>query len=457
MRATFMKQLVLGMVFVSMYAHTARAEEEVIKLCPKLADEKTYDKEHEDFRFITAGKDGWIFRSDYDLKQNMEDFDLSEWSLNSFTRLRHALQKRGTELSVVMIPTRGLVGYPYLLPPHDTSYDHNKAKVGYLALLEGFKKAGIITADTQDVDTISGFFLKRDNHWTATGARYMAQKLAEAVKASPVYAGLTKAEFVTASAKPPQPIDANDNFLEFVEEQCGTMPVAEKISEVFSTTRKVEGDAGAALLGEDVKPEVVLLGTSNSTEPEPSYANFVGFLREALGVDVNNDSIMGGSMRGAIGNYVLNGDYDKYKPKLIVWELSAHYGFEQRAFFREIIPAVYGACSDEEALAIAKGTVNPKETVVMKDLAAKTMFSYNFYLVLELEDKDERDVRVDFIHMNGKEDDMEFERSERNFPTNSGIYFSELKFGINEPVDSIKVTLKNGKGAYKAKMCKVPH
>lgn len=443
-------------VFLVGFSAPVLADEGVIKLCPALSDEKTYGEDHEDFKFMVAGKDGWIFRTDYDLRQNKDDFDLSEWSLGAFQRLNMAFQKNGTEIVVAMIPTRGLIGHEYLLEPQASSYNVGQAAAGYGLLLSSIEKAGLIVADTRDVNTVDGFFLKRDNHWTAVGAKYLAQKVAEAVKAHPIYAGLKKAEFSTISEKLSTPIDANDNFLEFIEEICGKAPPSEKITETFTTTRKGSSDVGADLLGQGDKPEVVLLGTSNSTEPQPSYANFVGFLREALGVDVKNDSIMGGSMRGAIGNYVLTGDYKKYNPKLIIWELSAHYGFDQRNFFREIIPAVYGECSDAEAIAIAKGTVNPKETMIFENLEAKPMLSSLYYLYLKLEDTAERKVTVDFQHMGNEEDSIKFERSERNFPTNNGIYFAELRHGLNEPLKSVKITLKDGKGAYTAKMCKVP-
>lgn len=428
----------------------------VIKLCDALADDKIYEGDNEDFKKIVAGKDGWLFRSDFDLRQSMDDFELSEWSVTSFGRLKKAFNRKGTDLAVVMLPTRGLVGYPNLLPPYDTSFDHAKAKMGYVTLLEGLKKSGLIVAGTYDVETVPGFFLKNDNHWTADGAKYAAQKIAEAVKASPVYAGLKKAEFETTEEAPAEAIDANDNFIEFIEETCKIKIDRVKISKIYKTVRKASGDTGEALLGADEKPEVTLLGTSQSTDPMPSYANFIGFLREALGVDVKNDSITGGSMRGAIGNYVLTGDYDAMKPKLIIWELSAHYGFEQRSFFREIIPAVYGACSDEEAIAKSEGAITGKETKIFEGLGPKAMYSYDYYLVLELSDKEQREVKVAFNHMGGKDDEMKFERSKRNFPTNNGLYFSELRYGINEPLESVSVKLKSGQGTYKAKMCKVP-
>lgn len=92
----------------------ARAEEKVIELCPKLAEEDTY-KDQKDFKWMVAGKDGWIFRTDYDLKQ--DEYELSDWASGSFKRLNEVLGKRGTTLVVSINPTRGLVGHPALCRP----------------------------------------------------------------------------------------------------------------------------------------------------------------------------------------------------------------------------------------------------------------------------------------------------------------------------------------------------
>lgn len=432
-----------------------KKEEGVISLCKKLSDSKTYEKD-KDFKTVIAGKDGWIYRSDFDLKQ--DDFQLSEWSLTSFQRLSQAFEKHGTKLTIMMIPTRGIVGYTHLLPPYAEQYDQGKAKAGYLKILDDLRGVGITVADTSTVDTIPGFFLKRDNHWTAEGAKFSAQKMADAIKALPLYQTLRKTNFQTTSEIPSEKKEANDNFLEFIEENCGEMPPHEYIETIYTTSPvSKEGANEQDLLGESAAPEVVLLGTSNSTEPEPSYANFAGFLKESLSLDIKNESIQGGSMRGAIGNYVLTGDYAKSNPKLIIWELSAHYGFDQKATFREIIPAIYGECSDQDAIVSASGELTGISTEIFKDLESKNLFSNSYYLVLALEDKEEREISVDFMHSGRKLDAMNFDdRTLRNFPRNNGVFFAELKQGIDFPLSSVTVNLKKGKGKYRAKICKIP-
>ena len=430
-------------------------QEPVIRLCAALSKEKTYDDDNA-FRFMVAGTDGWIFRTDMDLKQ---DFELSDWSRSSFARLAQAFSYNGTHLAVMMIPTRGLVGKPHLLPPYTEAYDHRKAKDGYVQILNDLQNAGIVVADTRDVDTVDGFFLKRDNHWTAKGAKYAARRTADAIRALPVYETLRKTNYKTAAVDLEEDDRANDRFLEFIEDVCGKKPPREMLPARYKTSptdRKISADA---LLGDNDTPQIVLLGTSNSTQPKPSYANFVGFLKEQLSVDVRNESITGGSFRGSIANYVLTGQYAQTKPKVIIWELSAHYGLDQKQTFREIIPALYGACSDANSVVSTRGDLKPDETVLLDNLEEKNISASGYYLFLALSDKDIRDFKIAFAYNDREEEDaFKVERSAKNFPENNGAFFVELRSAIVESLQS--VTIKKGKdkirGSYNAKICRVP-
>lgn len=454
----FRKFVVLGSlcgVLVSSPAFSEEKKEEgkaesVIKLCPALADEKTYAKE-DDFRFIVAGKDTWIFRTDMDLN---EDLELSEFSVSSFKRLQQAFKQHGTELAVTMMPTRGIVGHEHLLPPYSEKYNHAKAKEAYGKMLDSLKEAGLIVADLKDVDAQANYFLKRDNHWTAEGAKYSAQRMADAIKALPVYETLRKTSFETTASEPGEDDEANDRFLDFIKDVCGEKPPIEDLPAVYNTAPVKTGDSGTDLLGESAQPEIVLFGTSNSTVPDPSYANFIGYLKEYLSVDISNESISGGSFRGAIANYIFSGKFHEQKPKIAVWELSAHYGFEQKATFRELIAGLSGECADDTAVSMKEGTVESKETVLFDGLEKAQMVGQDYYLYLELEDKTQRDIQIDFVHAGGTLDKLKLERSKKNFPETNGKYFAELNNGIDQPVQSIKLRAKNGSGKFKAKMCK---
>ena len=280
--------------------------EPVIELCPELAEAETYGDDNS-FRYMTSGKNGWIFRTELDLKENIK---LSEWSSYSFKRLKNAFKYNLiNDIAIMVMPTRGVVGHEYLLPSNFKDYDYKGAINDYVELLDGLRNAGYIVADMHDVHERSDYFLKRDNHWTALGARYSAERMATAIKSHPIYKGLRKSEYKTTIQEVTDGYSANDRFLQFIEGVCGEKPLGETLPAIYNTALADVTDTSSALFGEAEQPEIVLIGTSNSTRMGPSYANFAGFLKEYLSVDIANESVSGGAFRGSIANYISSGKY----------------------------------------------------------------------------------------------------------------------------------------------------
>ncbi|MDH5723514.1 MAG: hypothetical protein OEY94_09365 [Alphaproteobacteria bacterium] len=443
--------LALGFLVLALPRVSASNNDGVIPLCKALNEEEIYEKKNKDsLKYLVAGKDGWIFRTKMDLK---DDFELSDWSKLSFFRLVKAFKYKGTDLAVIMIPTRGLVGYESLLPPYSKEYNQEKAMAGFMKMIEDMKASGVIMADMKGVDQIKDFFLKRDNHWTAAGAEFSARRMAEAIMKRPVYRQLPKQSFEVTSIKPKEDKEANDRFLEFIEEVCGKEIRRETLPAVYD----IEPSAGRGdLMGEPIKPEAVLLGTSNSTHPDPSYANFIGFLKKHTSIDIANKSIAGGAFSGAISNYLLTGRYHKEKPKLIVWELGGHYGLDQDETFREIIPSLYGECQGENVMAEKSGTLSKGATTLLEGLAQKEMTSYDYYLYLALDNNTLRQFKVNYLHTQGSKDIMKFDRKRSEVQKNNGIFYSELRYGISNPLAKVTLEADDAWGKYKAKICKVP-
>ncbi len=428
-------------------------ENKSINLCPAINDRNIYkDKENEDFAMMIAGKDGWLFRSHFDLKFR---FKLTERTIDSFRRLGDAFRSKGTELVIVMMPTRGLVHYNQLTPQELEEFDHKAAKRSYLKMLDDMRRSGVAVADMSEADTVDNYFLKRDNHWTHEGAKFTAEAVANTIKTMPVYDELKKTDFSNKEITASQ--EATHRYAEFVNKICHSDIPRETLNKTFEVESLDNAQSEENLFGDESQPEITLLGTSNSTNPQPSFANFEGFLKEALRADILNQAVSGGSLQGSISNYVLNEDYKKTKPKIIIWEMSAHYGFNQQAFLREIVPSVYGDCTAEES--VAEATVdasNSREPVVMENLASKNIQSNKYYVALKLDDKNQRTVKVKFTHADGRTDTTKLERSARNFPTNPGIYFIELSDVMEAPLDKISLELKEPGGTARAHICKVP-
>ena len=181
-------------------------------------------------------------------------------------------------------------------------------------------------------------------------------------------------------------------------------------------------------------------------------------MKENLSVDVRNESITGGSFRGSIAHYIVTGQYAEAKPKLVIWELSAHYGLDQRQTFREIIPALYGVCSETDAVVSGAGDLESLKTVLFDDLVDRKISSSRYYLYLELSDKMMRAFKIRFIYHDRNEADVfKVKRRRKNFPENNGVFFVELRSAIDEPLHSVVIEgEENLSGSYVAKICQVP-
>ncbi len=172
--------------------NTASAD---VPWCKKLDDPETYkemDGKYSDFRKLEQWEDGWVVRTKFDLKQRAGRWLMTEETLDYFRRFEQALNARGTELVVVMMPTRGQTMGKY--KPDDSKYDVEEAQKNYLKMLNSMR-AFLTVADMTDVDQVSNYFLPADNHWTVEGAKWSAQRAADVVTRKKIYKGLHKTTF----------------------------------------------------------------------------------------------------------------------------------------------------------------------------------------------------------------------------------------------------------------------
>jgi hypothetical protein len=118
------------------------------------------------------------------------------------------------------------------------------------------------------------------------------------------------------------------------------------------------------LLGDAPPAPVVLAGTSYS---EPRF-NFAGFLSQETGLDVLPVSLSAGRALSSLLLYLRSPEYAAAPPRFLVWEFPfyslriPHHvevpGISDHDIYRELIPAVHGACGAGAAagsLAIGAG------------------------------------------------------------------------------------------------------
>lgn len=230
---------------------------------------------------ISTGKNEWFFRDKTDFQEDFEIDGMLSKYINNFNQ---ALKKQNIELVVALLPTRGMLHSEFILK---TGYNVDVAQKNYMGTIKKLQALGLNVAYMNDFYNYPNYFYKSDHHWSADGARAMAAEVAHNIKKLPIYSDLMKSEFETTKT---EIITFEGSFKKMIEDKCSENLPKEEEAQIYKTFSK----GGNNSLFDDInETEVVLIGTSNS-DSNASKANFDGFLKEFLSVDVMNYSISGG-------------------------------------------------------------------------------------------------------------------------------------------------------------------
>ncbi|NCC20844.1 MAG: hypothetical protein EOM26_00105 [Alphaproteobacteria bacterium] len=345
--------------------------------CPAIEDEARYDRNgFESYKMLIPGTDGWIFRTETDL---MTSLRLSKRGVENIRALNKAFEEKGINLVMLVLPTRGMIHYRNVRDEERLKYgftDIDGVWADYRAAIGQIREAGVDTFALKPPAEGEPFYYKRDHHWNSEGARNAAEQLAAFVKTLPDFQDVPRKEYRT--------VEAGEVAFDGVSKKvfrklCGTGQPPETVT--VRITEPVNATSGEdALFGEPEIPRIVLLGTSNSTMV-PSYANFEGALREALGADLVNMSVSGGGLDTALISY-LNSDYYKEHPATIaIWEVPIYYDISnQTGIFREALPAIYGSCG-ESAVVREAVHLDDKSVIALNRLAREERISGGGYYV----------------------------------------------------------------------------
>lgn len=375
--------------------------------CAALNDENSYGKEKEEFLFMLAGKEGWVFRSQQDLRQ---DFQITQDDTDLYLRFAEVLRERGTELIIAYIPTRGFVASEFLPDnnPHTKDFDAVTAREKYSAMLSEMSNKGINIVGNAEPKIGAAYFNHADQHWTTSGAQTMAKSLAEKIKTFPQSQALPKKRFVTQIGKE---ILYDGRFGEFIEELCGFRPQPEKDKKV-KTLEEAGENASDALFSEASVPRVVLVGTSNSKRDEFD-TNFSGFLEEELSTEVLNAAISGGGMDDSLVAYLNSDHFRKNPPAFLIWELPGYYnlgGAGMEDALRQAIAIVYGVCQNPIAES-GSLALSGKKLDLIKGLAEQKVDAHSTYISLRFNKPIDRDFFITYKTSDKKTGKFKFRRA----------------------------------------------
>jgi alginate biosynthesis protein AlgX len=402
-----------------------------------------------DVKYIFHGKNGWLFRS----ADFRTDFTASPRALEYFRRLNQALKSKGQTLVVAFQPPRALMGQSHIdsasIPP---GYDPAVAKRGYQSFLQQLHDAGIIAVDASNAPATLDYFPRGDFHWSPDGARFTAQQIAATIATLPGYKDLEKQEFISRNTGPAK-VPARGAFETFIQNTC-KVNIEMAAGPVWETEAKAKPGQASSLLGDDAdSPGVTVIGTSNSAEDDKF--NFVGSLKHFLQADVYNAAIVAGGFGSSPYRYLSSDEYKNSPPKFVVWEFLPQHKYnsdESALAFRQMIPAVYGACSKNEALATYSRDVTGENVDIFPEMKNKSL--KNAYLYMEVTEPAERGLRVNILYGDGNADQVDMTRSTR--AANNGKYYLDLATAADKPMVFFRLNTDKVQGHIDARLCQYP-
>ncbi|MDP3845018.1 MAG: alginate biosynthesis protein AlgX [Pseudomonas sp.] len=372
------------------------------ELCPETQLESTYAGGLGEFNKLIAGQDGWLFRSKTELLTQMRS---SPEGYAQLRQLRDALQAKGVELMVVYVPTRGMVNAQMLTPAVRQSFDVELAKRNYLEVVENLRKQGIRVPDltpllAQPASAEKPLFFKRDHHWTAYGAEFTARLVAEELRKFEVFKTIPRKEFVTQSKGMGMKLGTLNGALNKI---CGYRYASQYLPR-FSTEPKEES---TDLFGEVEAPAVVLGGTSFGS---PQY-NFDGFIEQYANVDVDNRSVSGGGMPGAIVQYLSSQDFKTHPPKILIWEVQSYYDLAMPVLYRQLLPILANGCDNTAVTLSQKVALHPGTNQILVNAEVKEILNDHYIADIQFSNPEIKELQSTFWYMNGSKENLRITRS----------------------------------------------
>lgn len=396
--------------------------------CDALKKEESYSGPYKSMKFLIEGKEGWIFRSRQDMRQSFS-VDEEAWIL--LTDVQEEFKKRKTDLAIIYPPTRGIAAAAMI--PQDVEYDYSLARQSYQDFLQEAAHKGIIIAGTPDVRSGINYFYKADHHWTTQGAREMAESTADLIKNIPVYKDLRRTPYKTDMIEQQT---LKSVFSAPYNALCGKS-LEDLTDYVYATRQENEASDEASLFSDNIVPEIVLAGTSNSRRDRLDM-NFEGFLKEYLSADILNVSIAGAGIEDPLSAYLGSDHFKQGKARIIIWEIPGYYNLSSdrsKDMLRGISASLKGDC--KKPILQSKNNIIDVQSVPVFQISGEKIKPDDVYLVFEFS----RPINIGgFLTM--RMGDHEYEtykfRRSKKYPQ-SALYFYRPEYKGGEFLQDVSI------------------
>lgn len=438
--------------------------------CSALEVPENYGEEFAPLRTLSYGSHGVMFRSETDFDKQVR---YAMTDVFDMYRLIQALNYRGTNLVIALIPPRGVALNAFLDPENSVHADFDVQKMAELfnRNLRLLQDAGAIAPDLLELATYSPgdeslYFYFDDPHWSAHGARSSAAAIGALIREHPDYAQLSPQTIEVRSLGETQFFGSYGDVIQNV---CGIRPISRSY-EYFDTVPVAQdgadallfdepADAGQDLLLETHADYAVLVGTSFSMADDAHQVagvdpNFPGLLEASIGALVDNQAATGGGFDTAFQAYVRSVRFRDEPPPFLIWEFLAYHEIRDQYFFRTAIPAIYGECTEAEALAVGTVPLSIETTTVIPAQDALRIPVDGTFLFMDIDDLSLVDFVVEVEDASGYVDRVRVNRSTRVL--NDGRFFLSL-FDLGAPVVEIRLKHQGDyRGHVDALVCREP-
>jgi len=265
---------------------------------------------------VLVGSDGWLFSAEEFRPPDDLSLPLSS-ALDRIREARDALQGRGIELAVALVPTKALV-YQDRLGRYSLPQEVAGLYAAALARIQALDiPAPDLLTPLRKASRDRDLYLRTDTHWSPAGARLAASLLARTIRPILDERHSSRTEFTTRSSGTRE---VSGDLLKFVAlgpwARVGPRP-----DSVEMVTTEAAGDVGDDLF-EELDIPVTLVGTSYSAG---GLWNFEGALKDLLEADVLNVAAEGKGPFAPMAAYLASPAIEDPRPDVVLWEIPVRY------------------------------------------------------------------------------------------------------------------------------------
>ena len=283
---------------------------------------------------------GWIVGQD----QLKAKFAVTHETAALWKAIAEGFEAKDVKLVVLAAPPRPLFAPKDALPD---GYSATSAEKAFSAYISALNTTGITAPDLtvlRETPFAPDFYFARDTHWTPAGAAVSAAHLSEAMTGR-------QASDIVADVVFNEQYSEKGSLSTVVEKTCGTRPEAELVKAPVYTQK---GDATALL--SDVKDvAAALVGTSFSDRYKRDAYQVSGALSLALEKTVDNFSVTGGGMTGAMEAFLRSDALASGRYDTVIWEVPYTAPLTNISGLRQILGILQ---EDGVATAVYHGPIN---------------------------------------------------------------------------------------------------